>query len=113
METKTKTKINWTSVGNFLLRYSLLIALFLLSLFLTGISTNLPIEFKPLILVIGYESMALFLCGIAHFVYTQINFTKENPNILGYIFIGVHLLVSITVGGTYWLEFITKVVAGG
>ena len=100
--------MNGKSTWNFILRHSLWIVLLIVSMILTPIASNFSPAWKALTLVIAFESMALFLCGIANFVYTKISFENEQPNILGFVFTGVHILVAVTIAGVYWLEFLKQ-----
>ena len=60
---------------------------------------------NTLLLITALETMALILSGIGSYVYTKLDFTKESPIVLGYIFLAVHLLVSIATLGVYIVEF--------
>ncbi len=60
---------------------------------------------NTLLLITALETMALILSGIGSYVYTKLDFTKESPIVLGYIFLAVHLLVSIACLGVYIVEF--------
>lgn len=63
-------------------------------------------EIRTLIMLAVIESMAIALSGIAVVVYTKINFLhKENQQILGQIFIGVHILTGLAVLGVYIAQF--------
>lgn len=63
-------------------------------------------EIKTIFLIISVESLALALSGIAVFVYTKIDFTKElEGNNLGLIFLGVNICVGLTVLGVYIAQF--------
>lgn len=58
-----------------------------------------------LLMIVSLELLALILSGIGSFVYTKLDFTKESPIVLGYIFLAVHLLVAIACLGVYIVEF--------
>ncbi len=63
-------------------------------------------EIKTLLLIVITECLAIALSGLAQFVYTKIDFIKENAlNSLGMIFIGVHLLCGLTILGVYIAQF--------
>lgn len=78
-------------------------------------------ELQTFLFIATLESMALALSGVALYVYTKIPFTKiimEGDDskmnsverhsvmvVLGYIFLGVHLLVGLTVLGVYIAQF--------
>jgi hypothetical protein len=63
-------------------------------------------EIKTLFLIVVIESLALALSGLAVYVYTKIDFTKESAgNNLGLIFLGVNICVGLTVLGVYIAQF--------
>ena len=63
-------------------------------------------EVKTLLIIVIVESLAVALSGFAQYVYTQIDFTRNSAtNSLGTIFLGVHLLVGLTVLGVYLAQF--------
>ncbi len=51
------------------------------------------------------ECLALFFSSFAVFVFTEMKFTREAPSVLGFIFLGVHLLVGLSVFGIYYVQF--------
>jgi hypothetical protein len=63
-------------------------------------------EIKTLLLIISAEILAIALSGFAHFVYTKIDFTKDDASMnLGMIFLGVHSLVGLTILGVYIAQY--------
>lgn len=78
-------------------------------------------EIKTFLFILTVEAIALSLSGIALFTYTKIPFTKlimEGDDkklnsverhsvmvVLGYIFLGVHILVGLVVLGVYIAQF--------
>ena len=63
-------------------------------------------EIKTLLLIVISECLAIALSGLAQFVYTKIDFIRENAvNSLGMIFIGVHLLCGLTILGVYLAQY--------
>jgi len=78
-------------------------------------------EIQTFLFIVVLEAMALFLSGVALFVYTKIPFTKlimEGDDkklnsterysimmVLGHIFLGVHILVGLVVLGVYIAQF--------
>jgi hypothetical protein len=63
-------------------------------------------EIKTLLLIIISECLAIALSGLAQFVYTKIDFIRENAvSSLGMIFIGVHILCGLTILGVYIAQF--------
>ena len=63
-------------------------------------------EIKTVLIIITAECLALSLSGLAAFVFTKIDFTKDNVNNnLGLIFLGVHIFVSIVVLGVYIVQY--------
>jgi hypothetical protein len=63
-------------------------------------------ELKTILLITAIEALAIALSGIALYVYTKIDFTKDtlttNP---GLIFLGVHVCVGMIVLGVYLAQF--------
>ncbi len=63
-------------------------------------------EIRTLLMIAVIEAIAVALSGTAVLVYTKVNFLKaNNHNILGQIFIGVHILVGLAVLGVYIAQF--------
>ena len=63
-------------------------------------------EIKTILLISTIEAMALGLSGIAAFVYTKIDFTQAHNNSnLGFIFLGVHVCIGLTILGVYLAQF--------
>lgn len=78
-------------------------------------------DIKTLFFVITLEAISVALSGLAVYAYTKVKFTNaiiEGDDgkmdslerhsaivVLGYIFIGVHLLVGLTVLGVYIAQF--------
>lgn len=63
-------------------------------------------EIRTFILIVITESIAIALSGIAQYVYTKIDFTKETANSnLGFIFLGVHICVGLIILGVYIVQF--------
>ncbi|OGU40527.1 MAG: hypothetical protein A2X61_13625 [Ignavibacteria bacterium GWB2_35_12] len=63
-------------------------------------------EIRTFILIVITECIAMALSGVAQFVYTRIDFTKESANNnLGYIFLGVHICVGLIILGVYIVQF--------
>ncbi len=73
-------------------------------------------EMNTLILIIIIEALALALSGISVYSFTKLNFTNSDysrmdfPNnglshTLGFIFLGVHICVGLTVLGVYIAQF--------
>ena len=63
-------------------------------------------EIRTLLMIAVIEAIAVGLSGTAVLVYTKINFLKsENHQVLGQIFIGVHILVGLAVLGVYIAQF--------
>ncbi|OGU58943.1 MAG: hypothetical protein A2X64_02855 [Ignavibacteria bacterium GWF2_33_9] len=61
-------------------------------------------EVKSLVFIVLIEFIALALAGIAVFVYTKVDFTKDlTSRILGQIFLGVHFLVGLSIVGVYYV----------
>jgi hypothetical protein len=63
-------------------------------------------EIKTILLVAAIESLALGLSGVAAYVYTKIDFTQTHTNSnLGFIFLGVHICIGLTILGVYLAQF--------
>ena len=63
-------------------------------------------EINTILLAVLFESLAISLSGVAAYVYTKIDFVRTyDSNALGYIFIGVHFCVGLTVLGVYIAQF--------
>lgn len=60
---------------------------------------------NTVLMLIGLEVIAIFLSAIASYAYTELDFTKDDPRVLGYIFLGVHLLIGLGVVGVYIANF--------
>ena len=63
---------------------------------------------KTLYVILSFEALALGLSGLAQYVFTKIDFTADNSDnskTLGYIFLGVHILVGLVAMGTYIAQF--------
>ncbi len=59
-------------------------------------------EINTILLVVLVESLALALSGIALFVYSRIDFTREmTGSSIGLIFLGVHICIGLVVIGVY------------
>jgi hypothetical protein len=63
-------------------------------------------EIRTLFLIAAIETVAIALSGVAVYVYTRIEFTRQivNSN-LGFIFLGVHICVGLVVLGVYLVQF--------
>jgi hypothetical protein len=67
-------------------------------------------EMRTVILtIVLIESLALGFSGIGAYVFSKMNFTKDTPIILGFIFLGVHILVGLVTLLVYFTNFATKV----
>lgn len=63
-------------------------------------------EIKTFFIVCFTESLALALSGAAAFAYTRVDFASERGgNALGFIFLGAHICVGLTVLGVYIAQF--------
>jgi hypothetical protein len=66
-------------------------------------------EMKTVILtIVLIESLALGLSNLAAYVYTKLNFVKEYGLVLGYVFLGVHILVGLVTLLVYFTNFAAK-----
>ncbi|QLH52742.1 MAG: hypothetical protein CH6_0021 [Candidatus Kapaibacterium sp.] len=65
-------------------------------------------EIRILLLLGLLECFAIFMSGFAQWAYTKIKFTNyKQTNSLGYIFLGVHILIGLCIFGVYFVMFIT------
>jgi len=84
-------------------RNAVWILIIILALMLIRIDTT---EIRTFILIVITECIAMALSGVAQYVYTRIDFTKESANNnLGYIFLGVHICVGLIILGVYIVQF--------
>lgn len=90
------------NVKDFLIRNSIWITLAIISMLLLSPAKT---EVRTFFLIIAVECLAMALSAIAVKVYTTIDFTKNQINNLGQIFIGVHICVGLTVLGVYIAQF--------
>lgn len=66
---------------------------------------NIDNETKQLALkVLGAEVLALILSGVAIYCLTEIDFVKEKSPVIGWIILGVHFLVGLSIVGIYIVE---------
>ncbi len=96
-------------INNFIIRYGLWLSL--LSILILLFKPGLP-EIRTFILITGFELIAIMLSGLAVYLFTEIKFTdeikyekKEYIHTLGFIFLGVHIAVGLTVLGVYIAQF--------
>lgn len=54
-----------------------------------------------LLILVAAETIAILFSGVAHYSFTKMKFTEESPIVLGYIFLGVHLLIGLALIGVY------------
>ena len=85
-------------------RNIVIISLLIVGLLLPSLANVMGTAYKTIFMIIAFEAVALFLSNIAQYVYTEIEFKKTNPNSLGYLFLGVHILVGLSVYSIYMLE---------
>lgn len=104
-------------IYSFILRHLAWILLGLISLWLLGWGLA---ELKTLLFILSIESIALALSGFCLFAYTNIDFIKELykaseidldksnhifVQAISFIFLGVHILVGLSVLGIYIAQF--------
>jgi hypothetical protein len=110
-------KTNMKTIYSFISRHSVWISIGLISLWLLGWGLA---ELKTILVILTIESLALALSGFCLFAYTNIDFvrglyqsrekedTKSNYFLIqaiSFIFLGVHILVGLTVLGVYIAQF--------
>ena len=89
---------------SFVKRYFLLI---ILGLFFLWWFTPSLTEVRTLLLLGMLECFAIFMSAAAQWIYTKVDFTKGmHKNTLGYIFLGVHVLMGLAVFGVYFVMFL-------
>ncbi len=107
---------------NYIGRSTALIILVVAGLGLAGFQW---VAIKTCLLIISFESLAIFLSMAAKYSFTGINFTKQTEHmdedekkkwkwilycvkliVLGMIFIGVHILAGLAVYSIYQMEYI-------
>lgn len=89
----------------FLKRNALWVILLLFAMYSMAFQQELV---KTLYVILSFEALALGLSGLAQYVFTKIDFTaddSDNSKTLGYIFLGVHILVGLVAMGTYIAQF--------
>lgn len=85
------------------LRYGLLVAIMLTTwtILTPGIE-----ELQTLLILILVEVVAVALSAVAAYSFTKVDFTYGiATNSLGYIFLGVHICVGLTILGVYLVQF--------
>lgn len=99
--------IEWikTEFWDFLKRHFVLIALTCGFLYYLAPKWE---EVRTILLLGVLECFAIFMSGFAQWTYTKIKFTKyRQTNTLGYIFLGVHILIGLCIFGVYFVMFIS------
>lgn len=92
-------------VWEFVKRHALWVILLLFAIYSMAFQAELV---KTLYVILSFEALALGLSGLAQYVFTKIDFTaddSDNSKTLGYIFLGVHILVGLVAMGTYIAQF--------
>ncbi|ROL55655.1 hypothetical protein D9V84_11160 [Bacteroidetes/Chlorobi group bacterium Naka2016] len=104
----TNSKIwEWikSELWDFIKRHTLVLALAAVFIYLLAPKWN---EIRVILLLGILETFAILMSGFAQWAYTKINFTKTRQNnILGYIFLGVHILFGLCIFGVYFVMFIS------
>lgn len=67
---------------------------------------------KVVVIATSLECIAIALSSLAAFTYTRLRFTNDAPLVLGYVFVGVHALVGLTVLGCYIAQYWDSMVPG-
>lgn len=95
----------WARILSFLGRYALLIAVVLLALYLLNQEAT-QVALGTIYQLVLIECVAIVLCSLAVIVFTKINFVKEgNYHVLSYVFLGVHILIGLSVVGIYFVQW--------
>lgn len=88
-----------TNIVDFIKRHIIWIGIAIFSIILLQPAIA---ETNTFLIIILIECLALALSGIALVVYSKIDFTINSSNSnIGFIFLGVHLCVGLTVVGVY------------
>lgn len=105
------------TIYSFISRHSVWISIGLISLWLLGWGLA---ELKTILIILAIESLALALSGFCLFAYTNVDFVRglyqsgEKEDIrfneffiqaISFIFLGVHILVGLTVLGVYIAQY--------
>lgn len=94
-----------TTIKDLFKRNIAIVILFVIGLILPSFVGKMSVGFKTIFLIIAFESIALFLSNIAYYVYTYIDFGEVKDNVvLARVFLGVHILVGLSVYSVYMLE---------
>ncbi len=84
------------------------IILVILAMYLIGATTS---TLQVILATVLLECVAIGLSNFAQYVYTRLQFTKaesQHSHVLGYIFLGVHILVGLIGFGAYFIQFAAK-----
>lgn len=88
-----------SDILNFLKRNAAWVAIAIFSLLILKPAIA---ELNTILLILLFESIAIFLSGVAVFAFTEIDFIKtESKQALARIFAAVHLSVGLIVVGVY------------
>ena len=103
-ELATDAKTFW----NFVVRNLFWIIVTVGALYLIGETTSmLQVTLTSVLL----ECLAIGLSNFAQYVYSRLKFNSEespHTSILGYIFLGVHILIGLIGFGAYFIQFAGK-----
>jgi len=102
---RTKEKLSFLNKEYYLdivRRHGIWILIFVVVLMLLSPQKE---EIATLAIIIAIELIAIALSGLSAYIFTRIDFPTHLPNVLGFIFLGVHLCVGLTVLGVYYVQF--------
>jgi len=94
--------MNQALMGNMLKRHWITATMIAVVIALLKIDNQI---INTIVLIAALELMAIVFSSIAVFVFTELKFTDEAPIVLGFIFLGVHLLVGLACLGVYIVQF--------
>jgi arginine exporter protein ArgO len=89
------------NIKSFLLRNGLWVSLGIIAFAILNPGMT---EIRTLLFLILIEILALGLASLSTFIYTKLDFIKEQSvQTLGLIFLGVHFLIGLSVIGIYYV----------
>ncbi len=86
---------------NFAKRNSIILVLATIVFFFVKVDDETT---QLLVKIIGAETLALALSGIAIYCLTEIDFVKEKSPVIGWIILAVHFVVGLSILGIYIVE---------
>ena len=94
--------MNYQEIGNFIQRHWVTACLIAVVVALLKLNNQI---IETVLLISALELMAITFSSFASFAFTKMKFTEESPIVLGFIFLGVHLLIGLACLGVYIVQF--------